>query len=69
MRSAVPFHTIRKADARLKDVCGDILKAGTILTKSLLALDQVAQESAHPVVEREVNNIKRCLGTTWPRQP
>ncbi|MPD06573.1 hypothetical protein E2C01_102390 [Portunus trituberculatus] len=44
----------RKADAHLKDVCGDILKAGTILTKSLLALDQVAQESAHPVVEQEL---------------
>ncbi|XP_045131685.1 uncharacterized protein LOC123516453 isoform X2 [Portunus trituberculatus] len=47
----------RKADAHLKDVCGGILKAGTILTKSLLALDQVAQESTHLVVEREVNNI------------
>ena len=37
------------------------VKAGTILTKSLLALDQVAQESAHPVVEREVNNINGAL--------
>ncbi|MPC69549.1 hypothetical protein E2C01_063777 [Portunus trituberculatus] len=51
----------RKADARLKDVCGDILNVGTILTKSLLALDQIAQESAHPVVEREVNNINGAL--------
>ena len=51
----------RRADARLKDVCGDILKAGTILTKSLLALDQVAQESAHPVLEREVSNINGAL--------
>ncbi|MPC27939.1 hypothetical protein E2C01_021131 [Portunus trituberculatus] len=32
----------RKANARLKDVSGDILKAGIILIKSLLALDQVA---------------------------
>lgn len=51
----------RKADARLKDVCGDILKAGTVLTKSLLALDKVAQETAHPVVEQEVNNINAAL--------
>lgn len=51
----------RRADSRLKDVCGDIVKAGTILTKSLLALDQVAQESTHPVLEREVNNINGAL--------
>ncbi|MPC83063.1 hypothetical protein E2C01_077753 [Portunus trituberculatus] len=51
----------RKVDARLKDVSGDILKAGIILTKSLLALDQVAQEDGHPLVEQEVNRIKGTL--------
>ena len=51
----------RKTDARLRDVCGDILKAGTILTKSLLSLDQVAQEGALPIVEQEVSNINAAL--------
>ncbi|MPC51547.1 hypothetical protein E2C01_045395 [Portunus trituberculatus] len=51
----------RKADVRLKDVSGDILKADIILTKSLLALDQVAQEDGHPLVEQEVNRINGAL--------
>ncbi len=51
----------KKADFRLKDVSGDILKAGTILTRSLLALDVVAQESDHPAVVQEVGMINGAL--------
>ncbi|MPC71980.1 hypothetical protein E2C01_066272 [Portunus trituberculatus] len=51
----------RKADARLKEVSGDILTASTIITKSLLALDKVAQEVGNPVVVQEVNRINGAL--------
>lgn len=51
----------KKTDHRLKDVSKDILRAATILTKSLLALDKVAQDVDHPVVAREVGLISGAL--------
>ena len=55
----------KRADGRLRDVSADILKAGTILTKSLLILDKVAQEEDNPVVAQEVgllNGVLALLG-------
>ncbi|MPC64718.1 hypothetical protein E2C01_058838 [Portunus trituberculatus] len=51
----------RKADAQLKEVSGDIISASTIITKSLLALDKVAQDVGNPVVVQEVSRINGAL--------
>ncbi|MPC54448.1 hypothetical protein E2C01_048364 [Portunus trituberculatus] len=56
----------RKADTRLKDVSGNILKAGIILIKSLLAgiiltKSLLAKEDDYPLVEQEVNRINGTL--------
>lgn len=51
----------KKADFRLKEISADIFKAGTIITKSLLALDKVAQDDGHPVVAQEVSMINGAL--------
>ncbi|MPC14374.1 hypothetical protein E2C01_007139 [Portunus trituberculatus] len=51
----------RKADSRLKEVSGDIISASTIITKSLLALDKVAQDVGNSVVVQEVSKINGAL--------
>ena len=51
----------KKADFWLKDVSGDLQMAGSILTKSLIALDRLAQVVGKPVVEREVALLNGAL--------
>lgn len=51
----------RKADSRLKEVSADIISAGSIITKSLLVLDKVAQDVGNPVVAQEVGKINGAL--------
>lgn len=51
----------KKTDFRLKEVNKDILKAATIITKSLLVLDKVAQDEGHPVVAHEMGMINGAL--------
>lgn len=51
----------KKTDFRLKEINKDILTAATIVTKSLLILDKVAQEENHPVVAQEVGKINGAL--------
>ena len=46
----------RKADFRMKEVSKDIVKAATIITKSLPVLDKVAQEGC-PEVANEINML------------
>lgn len=51
----------KKTDFRMKEVSKDILRAATIITKSLLTLDKVAQEGHHPAVAQEVGMINGAL--------
>ncbi|MPC71410.1 hypothetical protein E2C01_065687 [Portunus trituberculatus] len=51
----------RKADLRMKDVNKDILKAATIIIKSLSVLDKVAQDESNAVVAHEVGMINGAL--------
>ena len=51
----------KKTDFRLKEVNKDIPRAATIITKSLLILDKVAQEENLPVVAHEVGMINGAL--------
>lgn len=51
----------RKADSRLKEVSSDIISAGSIVTKSLLVLDKVAQDVGNSVVAEEVGKINGAL--------
>ncbi|MPC55315.1 hypothetical protein E2C01_049247 [Portunus trituberculatus] len=51
----------RKADFQLKEVSADIISAGSIITKSLLVLDKVAQDVGNPVVVQEVGKINGAL--------
>lgn len=51
----------KKADFHLKQLIADILKAGTLIIKSLLALDKVAQENGYPVAVQEVGMINGAL--------
>lgn len=43
----------KKADFHLKEVSAEILKAGTIITKSPLALENVVQEDGHSGLHRK----------------
>ena len=51
----------KKADFRMKDVSKDILKAATIIIKSLTALDKIAQDDGHEGVAHEVDMISGAL--------
>lgn len=51
----------KKTDHRLMEVNQDILRAATIVTKSLLALDKVAQVDDLSEVAREVDNLNGAL--------
>lgn len=51
----------RKADSRLKEVSADIISASSLITKSLLVLDKVAQDSGDPVVAQEVAKVNGAL--------
>ncbi|MPC61451.1 hypothetical protein E2C01_055523 [Portunus trituberculatus] len=51
----------KKTDHLLQDVSKDILRADTIVTKSLLALDKVAQDADLPEVAREMGMLNRAL--------
>ena len=49
-----------KADFRMKEVSKDIIKAATIVTKSLVVLDKIAQDG-HPDVVHEVRMLNGAL--------
>lgn len=51
----------KKADFRLKDVNKDIQRAATIIVKSLLRLDKVAQDEGNTVVAHEVSLLNGAL--------
>ncbi|KAK3869864.1 hypothetical protein Pcinc_001666 [Petrolisthes cinctipes] len=51
----------RKADFRLKEVSKDVIKAATIIVKSLMVLDKVAQEEGNSVLANEVGMINGAL--------
>lgn len=51
----------KRNDSRLKDVSNDIIAAGSIITKSLLELDKVAQGGGDPVVAQEIGRINGAL--------
>lgn len=51
----------KKADFRLKDVNKDIQRAATIIVKSLLRLDKVAQDEGNSVVAQEVSLLSGAL--------
>ena len=51
----------KKADFRLKDVNKDIQRAATIIVKSLLRLDNVAQDEENPVVAQEVSLLNGAV--------
>ncbi|MPC93570.1 hypothetical protein E2C01_088703 [Portunus trituberculatus] len=45
----------------MKEVNKDILRAASVITKSLLTLDKVAQEEKHSVVAQEVGVLNGAL--------
>lgn len=51
----------KRNDFRLKDVSKDILGASTIITKSMLVLDKVAEHTQNPIVAQEVGLINGAL--------
>lgn len=51
----------KRADFRLKDVNKDIQRAATIIVKSLLVLDKVAQDECNTVISQEVGMINGAL--------
>lgn len=51
----------RKADLRMKEVNKDILKAATIIIRSITVLDKVAQDEGNAVVAHEVGMINGAL--------
>ena len=51
----------RKVDLRMKGVGKDIIKAATIIIKSLTVLDKVTQDDGHAAVAREVTMINGAL--------
>ncbi|XP_076066123.1 uncharacterized protein LOC143039747 [Oratosquilla oratoria] len=51
----------KKADVRMKEVNKDITKATSIIIKSLLVLDKVAQDEGNAVVAHEVGMINGAL--------
>ncbi|KAK3890226.1 hypothetical protein Pcinc_005793 [Petrolisthes cinctipes] len=51
----------RKADFRLKEVSKDVIKAATIIVKSLTVLDKDAQEEGNSVLANEVGMINGAL--------
>ena len=51
----------KRADSLLREVSADIIKAGTIIIKLLLALDRVVQGDSHPVVTQEVGMINGAV--------
>lgn len=51
----------RRVDFRLREVSKDILRAASIITKSLVNLDKVAREEHNPVVAQEVNLINGAM--------
>ncbi|MPC91690.1 hypothetical protein E2C01_086745 [Portunus trituberculatus] len=58
----------RKADLRMKDVNKDILKAATIIIKSLSVLDKVAQDEGHANYRNNLVrrfNIKREINQKY----
>lgn len=58
----------RKADSRLKDISADIISAGSIITKSLVVLDKVAQDAGNSVVAQEVAKVNGALALQTIRQ-
>ena len=50
----------RKADFRMKEVSKDIVKAATIITKSLTVMDKVTQEGS-PEVAKEIHMLNGAL--------
>ncbi|MPC60498.1 hypothetical protein E2C01_054544 [Portunus trituberculatus] len=57
---ALPLEA-RRLDFHMKEVNKDVLRAATIITRSLLALDKVAQDEEHPVMVQEVAMINSAL--------
>lgn len=51
----------RKTDYRLKEVNKDILRASTIITKSLVALDDLAEQEGNAMVAHEVSMLNGAL--------
>ena len=51
----------RRTDFRLKEVNKDILRASTIITKSLLALDDIAEQEGSAKVAHEVSMLNGAL--------
>ena len=54
----------KKTDSRMKEVSKDIIKAATIMMKSLIALDRFAQDG-HPPVAHEVGMLNGALAFTF----
>lgn len=54
-------HDARKTDFRMREVNKDILRASTILTKSLVALDEVAEQEGNTKVAHEVSMVNAAL--------
>lgn len=52
---------IRKSDFRLKEVSKNIIKAATIVIKSLTVLDRVAHKDGNAVVPSEVAMLNGAL--------
>ncbi|MPC53988.1 hypothetical protein E2C01_047893 [Portunus trituberculatus] len=64
------FTEAKKSDFRLKEVGKDIIKATTILVKSLSVLDKLALEDRNPVIGQEVamlNGTLVLLGNAYLR--
>lgn len=51
----------KKADFRLREVGKDIIKAATIVVKSLTVLDKVARDDGHQVIANEVAMLNGAL--------
>ncbi|XP_045133116.1 uncharacterized protein LOC123517183 [Portunus trituberculatus] len=51
----------KKVDSRLTEISADIISAGTILTKSLLELDRLVQNTGNSQVAQEVGKINGAL--------
>ena len=51
----------RKIDFRLKEVNKDVLLVSTIITKSLVALDDLAEQEGNPKLAHEVSMFNGAL--------
>ncbi|MPC73306.1 hypothetical protein E2C01_067630 [Portunus trituberculatus] len=49
----------KKADSRLMEVSADIISAGTIITKSLLELDNLVQNTGNSQLAQEIEEIEK----------